>query len=384
VEVYSLFFQVYNYWEPTHFLLYGSGMQTWEYSPEFGLRSYLYVGLHALIGILLQGPMRFLAPYHYRILVFYSIRVFLGFFHAFSASSLVSAVNRRFGQSIAYLSAILIAFSPGLFQASTSYLPQSFSMYSVTLAFAAWIGGRRPFPIIFWMGVSGLIGWPFVAILALGIAPHLIYRHGLMSCIRAALATAVICLLPGFMVDFYYYRKLILPVANIISYNGFTSHGADIYGTEPWHYFIKNLALNFNFAWAVASLAIPISIIIFLLQQGKKESAASIKAKSALLFLSPPAAFFLIFSLMAHKEERFLYPIYPLICVCAAFTIHILSSILARVRKHFVLVFTVIFMVFSISRISSTIVNYSAPLSVYTHIPPRRARVCLGKVFSRF
>ena len=23
--------EVYNYWEPLHFLLYGSGMQTWEY-----------------------------------------------------------------------------------------------------------------------------------------------------------------------------------------------------------------------------------------------------------------------------------------------------------------------------------------------------------------
>ena len=23
--------QVYNYWEPLHFILYGSGMQTWEY-----------------------------------------------------------------------------------------------------------------------------------------------------------------------------------------------------------------------------------------------------------------------------------------------------------------------------------------------------------------
>ena len=23
--------EVFNYWEPLHFLLYGSGMQTWEY-----------------------------------------------------------------------------------------------------------------------------------------------------------------------------------------------------------------------------------------------------------------------------------------------------------------------------------------------------------------
>jgi alpha-1,2-mannosyltransferase len=30
--------ETFNYWEPTHFLLYGKGFQTWEYSPEFALR----------------------------------------------------------------------------------------------------------------------------------------------------------------------------------------------------------------------------------------------------------------------------------------------------------------------------------------------------------
>ena len=33
--------ETYNYWEPLHFTLYKHGFQTWEYSPEFGLRSYL-------------------------------------------------------------------------------------------------------------------------------------------------------------------------------------------------------------------------------------------------------------------------------------------------------------------------------------------------------
>jgi len=40
--------ETYNYWEPTHFLLYGKGFQTWEYSPEYALRSYLYILIHAV------------------------------------------------------------------------------------------------------------------------------------------------------------------------------------------------------------------------------------------------------------------------------------------------------------------------------------------------
>lgn len=84
--------ETFNYWEPVthfnllnnlnliclvfklHYLVYGSGFQTWEYSPEYALRSYAYILLHALptklYGIILQSN---------RILVFYFLRCLLGF-----------------------------------------------------------------------------------------------------------------------------------------------------------------------------------------------------------------------------------------------------------------------------------------------------------------
>lgn len=42
--------EVYNYWEPMHYIHHGTGMQTWEYSPEFGIRSWAYVMVHAVAG----------------------------------------------------------------------------------------------------------------------------------------------------------------------------------------------------------------------------------------------------------------------------------------------------------------------------------------------
>jgi hypothetical protein len=42
--------EVFNYWEPTHWLQYGFGLQTWEYSPEFTIRSWSYISVHALFG----------------------------------------------------------------------------------------------------------------------------------------------------------------------------------------------------------------------------------------------------------------------------------------------------------------------------------------------
>jgi hypothetical protein len=42
--------ETFNYWEPTHYLSHHYGLETWEYSPEFAIRSWLYISLHALIG----------------------------------------------------------------------------------------------------------------------------------------------------------------------------------------------------------------------------------------------------------------------------------------------------------------------------------------------
>jgi alpha-1,2-mannosyltransferase len=48
--------ETFNYWEPLHFLLYGTGLQTWEYAPPFGLRSYFYLLLHLpIVGLVKVG-----------------------------------------------------------------------------------------------------------------------------------------------------------------------------------------------------------------------------------------------------------------------------------------------------------------------------------------
>lgn len=66
--------ETFNYWEPTHYLIYGKGFQTWEYSPVYAIRSYAYLLLHA-------WP----AAFHARILqtnkilVFYFLRCLLAF-----------------------------------------------------------------------------------------------------------------------------------------------------------------------------------------------------------------------------------------------------------------------------------------------------------------
>ena len=52
--------ETFNYWEPLHYLVYGHGWQTWEYAPQYALRSYAYLlAPHAALG---AAAAKMLAP----------------------------------------------------------------------------------------------------------------------------------------------------------------------------------------------------------------------------------------------------------------------------------------------------------------------------------
>eukprot|EP00731_Ephydatia_muelleri_P038878 Em0962g1a len=59
--------ETYNYWEPTHFLLYGEGFQTWEYSPVYAIRSYGYLLLHAVPVLITNTSSKIIAFYLVRV-----------------------------------------------------------------------------------------------------------------------------------------------------------------------------------------------------------------------------------------------------------------------------------------------------------------------------
>lgn len=64
--------ETYNYWEPLHYLVYGNGLQTWEYSPQFALRSYTYILFHAVPAFFYN------LTFHPRpVLIFYFVRCLL-------------------------------------------------------------------------------------------------------------------------------------------------------------------------------------------------------------------------------------------------------------------------------------------------------------------
>ncbi|GAB1294196.1 Alpha-1,2-mannosyltransferase ALG9 [Apodemus speciosus] len=350
--------ETFNYWEPTHYLIYGKGFQTWEYSPVYAIRSYAYLLLHA-------WP----AAFHARIL-----------------QTNKMAVCKKFGLHVSRMMLAFLVLSTGMFCSSSAFLPSSFCMYTTLVAMTGWYMDKTPIAVL-GVAAGAIVGWPFSAALGLPIAfDSLAVKHRWKSFFLWSLVALILFLVPVVVIDSYYYGKLVIAPLNIVLYNVFTSHGPDLYGTEPWYFYLINGFLNFNVAFALALLVLPLTFLMESLLQRFHE------------FRTPP-----------HKEERFLFPVYPLICLCGAVALSALQKCYHFVFQRYCLEhYTVtsswlalgtvfVFGLLSFSRSVALFRGYHGPLDLYPefyriatdptiHTVPegRPVNVCVGKEWYRF
>ena len=311
--------EVYNYWEPTHYLMYGSGFQTWEYSPEFALRSYLYIAIHSTLGTILSSIFGFQS----HVAVFYAMKCALGLICAACEAFFVSAVMRKFGSAVAVYTLVYLSFSSGMFVSSTALLPSSFAMYALLIAQAAWFL-ERPALVIFSSAVAAILGWPFVLLFIFPIALDMLLRYRLLSVFVAG-ASMIALIPPMIMIDFVYYERMFLAPWNIVKYNVLEDHGGpELYGVEPPSYYFINMALNFNLAFVLAAVSV---LFVFIFRKWST-SMVDIPLKRLLLYLSPMYLWFGVMTyLLPHKEERFMFVIYPTVCLAAGMTTVVLQNI---------------------------------------------------------
>ncbi|KAF2977001.1 hypothetical protein EK904_013656 [Melospiza melodia maxima] len=348
--------ETFNYWEPTHYLIYGKGFQTWEYSPAYAIRSYAYLWLHAL-------PAWFHARVLQtnKVLIFYFLRCFLAFLSCVCELYFYKAVCKKFGLHVSRLMLAFLVLSTGMFCASAAFLPSSFCMYTTVVAMTGWYMDRTSVAVL---------GVPLV------------------------------------VVDSYHYGKLVVAPLNIVLYNVFTPHGPDLYGTEPWYFYFINGFLNFNVVFVLALLVLPLTCLMeCLLQKFRVQNLG----RPYWLTLAPMYIWILIFFSQPHKEERFLFPIYPLICLSGAVALSALQKcyhfIFQRYRlEHYTvssnwlaLGTVLLFGLLSLSRSVALFKGYHGPLDLYPefhriatdpsiHTVPegRPVHVCVGKEWHRF
>jgi alpha-1,2-mannosyltransferase len=167
---------------------------------------------------------------------------------------------------------------------------------------------------------------------------------------------------------------------------GGSDRGPDLYGTESPSFYFLNLLLNFNILAPLALLT-PIALVVTYFVDKRRLGAytsspgvVTSSPYSILAFKVMPLPLWIgILTLQPHKEERFLYPAYTLLCFNAAVTLYLARGWLERayigltsspyrasrsqIFRTFTLAVVATSAVISLARILALWSYYHAPLS---------------------
>lgn len=397
--------ETFNYWEPLNVLVRRFGKETWEYSPEYAIRSYAYLLPYYLVNYPILKLSSYVSiPSYFQ---FYWIRL-IGLCGLTSlieirlTRSLSASFNTRVGNWFLFFSSV----STGMAHAGVALLPSSLAMQTTILATIHSLDSFRGDFIdsstaaLFWFLIGGIIGWPFA--LALSI-PFGLYTlcvglskiSGLLHIAGRTLSklVSIVCILS--LIDKYFYKfdHIVVVPINIVLYNVFggEGEGPEIFGVEPFSYYILNLIVNFNIIAVLAYLGLVVNPFIY-----------DYKYRSKVIFVVslPLLIWSVVFGSQPHKEERFLYPIYPLITLSAALLVakvfHLFGFITSKLSRYLPfltraaqLTFAVLVGTVSILRTVNLVENYSAPLTISRSLPQinpsnELVNVCVGREWYHF
>ncbi|KAI5963819.1 ALG9 [Candida pseudojiufengensis] len=385
--------ETFNYWEPLNLLIRGFGKQTWEYSPEFNIRSYAY-----LIPYFFTGKFCQLLNLN-SVQIFYFIRIInLVGFTSYCEIKMFWTLNDLNLGNIANWFLFLSSINVGMNHAGVALLPSSLALQTVLLANSYILKSFKQdkesnlLKAVFWYFIGGILGWPFALALGLPLGIFVLiqiaYQKLNFTILFKIIGVLGLVITPIVIIDSILLQKLVFIPLNIVLYNVFGNEGEgpEIFGTEPFSYYVLNLLLNFNIVLPIAVVGILINPFI-----------AKLKSFNWLLS-SQLLIWFIIFGSQPHKEERFIYPIYSLIILSSSIFISKFFTILKKSIKlnkfiYYLLQFGFSFTVFLVSvlRILNLVENYSAPLKIFetvSQLPePDNSdiiNICMGKEWYHF
>jgi alpha-1,2-mannosyltransferase len=424
--------EVYNYWEVVAFLLYGSSsqaLQTWEYAHQYALRTYAYLmPFQWTMKLLVEPVMTFIGMgLLSRIETFQLLRsIVVGISACGELYWLLSLPDGNDGHDDDISPVMLICASLCGCMLPSALLPSATWMTSWCVAAAGLATDRYRWFVITCVMTTLCTGWPFGAVCVVPMAVEVLRQHQLRShrtaggasggggsssfepllrfimfIILVTITTQTIVML----IDRYYYGAWVAATYNIFRYNAQNSND-DLYGVEPLSYYIKNLLLNLNYTGLLGFTALPVYWLTGGGNAGHRCNSSVTIATLASLWPWVAITF-----PRPHKEERFLYPIYPVLIYGAVVVVdRIFCRFLIpyldrhkdnkdtqadpvhpvqRAHRHrrWRLVFMTLFflpsLLLSMSRTAALSKYYAAPLQIYARVPPGTT-VCVCGEWYRF
>lgn len=311
------FFQPDEYWqalEPAHRIAFGYGYLTWEWHEALrpSLVPMVYAAVYKLCSLL--GIDVVIAPK-----IFQAAVAAVGdLYTAKLASKLVAVVCSgsvspkrlaRF-QSRAYVWAILLTLGSALnwFCCTRTFSNTLEAVLSCAALYYWPLGGgssgRGGFPksaytLSLVLASLAIVCRPPNAIFWALLAAHLVWqsrysRNGLFVVVGLGVSVPlVLLLLVGVGLDSYFYGRVVFTLVSFVKFNVWESLSA-FYGVSQWHYYL--------------SQGLPILLIGYL-----PWAVLVLWDMRSLYIVRAMGVFVLVFSLLAHKEVRFMYPLLPIV-----------------------------------------------------------------------
>lgn len=292
--------ETFNFVEPIHYLLYGSGKQTWEMCSWFALRSWLFLWIYAWPAVLIRSAAS-LSSVH----VYFYLRILNGCAAATAELFFVCSVWFTFSGKAAMVALLLLLANYPIQHAAVSVLPTSFAMICNFVVLGCWLrtqswtsssaslscfGGRPtrntkpaaaactvqlstmmlpspPFApprhlcwfigaALFFSVLAVVAGWPFAALISALVGLDLLLRFPAHT-LACTLGSLLVVCAATFVADARYYCRRTLSSWNVVRYNVFSSsgRGPELFGVEPISFLWKNLMLNFHLMFVAVMLA---------------------------------------------------------------------------------------------------------------------------------
>jgi alpha-1,2-mannosyltransferase len=226
-------------------------------------------------------------------------------------------------------------------------------MYANTLAFSSAVAPvsspdrHRTFAATLAFAAGAIFGWPFAIVVSFPYVFEEVFMRGIdhvtanvypswivqrVTRLAQAVAVSALLVVPVVALDSLFYGRLTVTPWNIIQYNVFpdAKRGPNLYGTEPWSFYFLNLGLNFNVLLPLALASLPALCVTYVFDRKRLGGIGAPDQSNTYnimaLRLAPVYLWIGLLSLQAHKEERFMYPIYTLMCFNAASTLYLIRG----------------------------------------------------------
>lgn len=423
--------EVYNYWDPLNFLIRFFGKQTWEYSPEYAIRSWVYLIPYSLLiypinlvkYIINFSNSSFNVPDYS---LFYLIRIILAL--VFTLSEIKLSKSLKFlNKNLPTWFLLSQILSPGMYQASISILPSSFGLlfgilstsfiisYFNTEKFLISIDNelinlesstkdkdtesidkiaprtnmllnfyRVSTPLItksytlatLLISIGGIGGgWPFSLIL---IAPFVTY-----VLIRSLIYTPKSILKNNYSISKTFSIYFLAGLSSLFFIAYFISQFDSLFYKKITYVSYNILSYNVlntdadagpnifgveSWNWYFKNLLLNYHVLLII---AISNFLTLTNKYQLIIYKLPLLSWLIIFSLQPHKEERFMYPIYHLISISFAQFMScdtFNKSIFKSIKK--LINWTVIStsIFLFLTRVNNLNTNYSAPINTFKYL----------------